>query len=183
MIKVIIPPTQDPVTLEDVKTYLRLDNNDFDVTLSGLIVAAREAIESYQNRAIFTQTIELSLDEWPESSIIELPRPILQGVTSVKYTDYTGVESTMDLNNFIIDCDSEPGRIGLKWGFYWPCVQLQEINGLKIRYIAGHNDITKAPETVRLAYLLYISDRFANPNGDIPKAFYNLLASERLVPV
>jgi uncharacterized phiE125 gp8 family phage protein len=182
MFKVIDPPFLDPVTLTEVKTYLRLDSTDFDSLLSSLIVAAREAIENYQNRAIYTQVLELSLDEWPDKPV-SLPRPLLQNILSVKYTDSTGTENTIDLNNIIVDNASEPGRISLKQGYCWPSVQLQEIGGLRIRYVAGYDDISKVPQTVRLAYLLYISDRFNNPDGDIPTAFYNLLSSRRLIPV
>ena len=54
-----------------------------DALITGLIKAAREYCEGYQNRAYITQTWELILDAFPDS-VIQIPLPPLQWVpTSV----------------------------------------------------------------------------------------------------
>lgn len=182
-LKLITAPTQDPVTLAEMKEYLRVDGTEFDVTISSLIKAAREACQDFQNRAYFTQTWELSFDDFPRMPI-EIPLPPLQSVTSVKYIDANGNEASINLADFIIDTDSEPGRIAFKTNKSWPHVTLQDINAVKIRFVAGYNDINKVPSAIKLAYMLYVSHRFTNPEDvDVPKAFYNLLWPGRLVPV
>jgi uncharacterized phiE125 gp8 family phage protein len=190
-LKLITAPAQDPVTVAEMKAYLRVDGNDFDTTIGNLIKAAREAAQDYQNRAFFTQTWELSFDRFPYIHAgcryapgCEIPFPPLQSVQSVKYYDQNGTETTMDLANFIIDKRSEPGRIILKSGLRWPSVTLQEIDSFIVQFTAGYNDVNKIPNAVKLAYMLFVTHRFENPGSeDIPQAFYSLLSPERLVPV
>jgi uncharacterized phiE125 gp8 family phage protein len=148
-----------------------------------LIKSARETAQNFQNRAYFTQTWEASFDFFPAMPL-KIPRPPLQSVESIKYVDENGTEIAMNLADFIIDTDSEPGRIAFKRGKCWPSVVLQDINGLKIRFVAGHNDINKVPNAVKLAYMVYVTHRLENPEVNAPPdAFYNLLWPERLVPV
>jgi hypothetical protein len=49
-----------------------------DSLVSGLIQAAREDCEGFQNRAFITQTWELWRDEFPENNYIDIPLPPLQ---------------------------------------------------------------------------------------------------------
>ena len=44
-------PTQEPVALEEIKEYLRIDGDDEDVLLASLITAARCYCEDYQKQA------------------------------------------------------------------------------------------------------------------------------------
>jgi uncharacterized phiE125 gp8 family phage protein len=185
-LKLITAPTQDPVTttMPEFKEYNRgIDGNDFDNAVGMLIKAAREAAQNYQNRAFFTQTWELTFDRFP-CMPIEIPLPPLQSITSVKYTNSEGIETAMNLTDFVIDKRSEPGRIAFKSGKHWPAVTLQSIDSVVIQFIAGYNDITKVPTAVKLAYMVFVTHRLANPEGeDIPQAFYSLLGPERLRPV
>jgi len=57
------PPAIEPVTLEELKDHLRIDSADEDAVLTGLLAAAREWCEGFQNRAYITQTLQLWLDE------------------------------------------------------------------------------------------------------------------------
>jgi uncharacterized phiE125 gp8 family phage protein len=183
-LKLITAPAQDPVTLPEFKEYQRgIDGNDFDITITTLTKAAREAAQDYQNRAFFTQTYELSFDSFPNMPI-KIPRPPLQSLVAVKYTDVNGLETTMNINDFVIDKRSEPGRIAFKSGKQWPSVKLQEIDSVVFQFIAGHSDINKVPNVVKLAYMVFITHRLDNPGSDdIPQAFYSLLGTDRLVPV
>jgi uncharacterized phiE125 gp8 family phage protein len=182
-LKLITAPTLDPVTVTEMKEYLRIDGAEFDITISNLIKAAREAAQDFQNRAFYTQTWELSFDSFP-CMPVELPLPPLQNVVSVKHFDKDGLETAMNLSDFVIDKRSEPGRIAFKPGKSWPSVQLQPIDSVVIQFTAGHNDISKVPYSVKLAYMVFITHRFENPGSqDIPQAFYSLLRAERMKPI
>jgi uncharacterized phiE125 gp8 family phage protein len=166
-----------------MREYVRADGSELDTTIANLLKAAREACQNYQNRAYYTQTWELSFDTFP-CMPVRIPLPPLQSVVSVKCTDSDGKETAMDINDFIVDKRSEPGRITLKSGKSWPYVKLQEIDSVVIQFIAGFTDITKVSNNVKLAYMLYITWFIDHPDAtEIPQAFYDLLAPERLVPV
>lgn len=182
-LKLITAPALDPVTVNEMREYLRIDGNEFDTTIGNLIKAARDAAQDYQNRAFYTQTLELSFDRFPQMPV-KIPKPPLQNLVSVKYVNADGIEASMELADFAVDKRSEPGRVTFKAGKSWPSVQLQPIDSVIFQFTAGHNDINKVPNTVKLAYMVFITHRFENPGSeDIPQAFYTLLGSDRLVPV
>lgn len=182
-LKLVASPSADPVTVNEMREYGRADGAEFDITVASLIKAAREAAQDFQNRAFYTQTWELSFDSFPAMPI-KIPLPPLQNIVSVKYTDKDGTETAMNLSDFVIDKRSEPGRIAFKKGKSWPTVELQPIDSVVIQFTAGNSDISKIPNTVKLAYMVFITHRLDNPGSeDIPEAFYSLLRSERVKPI
>lgn len=189
-LKLVTAPTTEPITLEEAKDHLRVDGNDEDALISSLITAAREYCEGYQGRAYVTQVWEIVLDAFPQMPMV-VPRPPLQSVCSIKYTNNQGVEATFDVENYIVDSDSEPGRIVLASGKSWPAVQLQPVNGVRIRFSAGYGDATKVPASIKEAILLLVGHwhehREAVLTGatsrEIEFAVKALLGMERVVPV
>lgn len=182
--KRVVAPLVEPISLTEVKDYLRIDGNDSDSTLSPLIISAREYCEDYQNRALITQTWELTLDSFPDN-LIRVPRPPLQSVVSIKYKDELGIEATISSSDYIVDTDSEPGRIVLAAGKTWPSLTLQPINGVKIRYVAGYGDnAADVPQKTKDAMLMYIANRHENPEEkDVPRAVHSLLYQDRVIPL
>ncbi len=180
-LRLITPPAEEPITLAQAKAHLRVDTSDEDALITSLITAAREYCESFQNRALITQTWELVLDAWPAFPVT-LPLPPLQSVTSVKYTDCVGIETTWAASNYIVDTDDEMGgRIGLAYGITLPTTTLQPINGIRIRYVAGYGAAANVPQAVKQAMLLYIANRFENREAvDVPEAVHLLLWPKRV---
>ena len=91
-----VAPTTYPITLDEVKTHLRLDGIDpdclmadsDDLYLEALIQSATDYCESYQKLAYLTQTWELILEEMPYE--ITLPKGNLQSITSITYKTADG---------------------------------------------------------------------------------------------
>jgi uncharacterized phiE125 gp8 family phage protein len=128
-----------------------------DEFISLLITAAREHCESHTRRALAPQTLEVCLDSWPCGNEIELPDPPLQSITSVKYKDSAGVETTLTANtDYIADTDSNAGRIVLPYGKMWPSATLYTVNPIRIRYVAGYSAGNPIPKTIMLAMLLLV---------------------------
>lgn len=55
-LRLLKPPLEEPVTLEEAKGYLRVDGNADDALIKHLIKAARQAVEAYTNRCLIKQT-------------------------------------------------------------------------------------------------------------------------------
>ncbi len=154
-LRVITPPSVEPVTVAEVKAQARVDLADEDTLIQGYIRAARETLERLLWRAFITQTLELTLDGWPEGSEIRLPRPPLQSVTAVRYTTEDGTLKTLDPALYVVDTASEPGRVVLKRGTSWPSETLAPAAGVKVEYVAGYGDqASDVPESIRQAILL-----------------------------
>ncbi len=56
--KVLAPPAIEPILLQDMKSYLRVDFTDDDAMITGLITRARALAEEVTHRSMATQTIQ-----------------------------------------------------------------------------------------------------------------------------
>lgn len=191
-LKLVTPPTIEPVTLDEAKLHLKVDGADDDNSILGLITAAREYCEGFQNRAYITQTWQLWLDSWPNGSVIPIPRPPLQSVASVLYYGADGAEYTMAAAEYFVDDKSEPGRLALNYYKTWPAVTLWPANGVCVEFTAGYGDGAEAvPQKVKQAMLLLIGQWYENReaaiagivSGEIEFAVRSLLWLDRVVPI
>jgi len=124
-----------------------------DTLLESYITAAREHGEDVTRRAFATQTLELLLDSFPCGDI-EIPMPPLQSVTSIKYKDYEGTETTMTVTTeYLTDADGDIGRIVLPYGISWPSFTAYPVNPIRVRFVAGY---TTLPKIFKNAMLLHI---------------------------
>lgn len=160
MYKVVTPVVTEPVSLAELKTHLRQTGSDApeDSLLVDVLAGAREWCEAYCGRALAPQTLELFLDTFPADAIA-LPRPPLVSVTSIKYKDYLGVETTVSASDYIVDTDSDVGRVVPAYGVSWPSFTVYPVNPIRIRYVAGY---TTAPAAVKDAIKLYAGLLYVN---------------------
>ena len=159
-IKIITPPTTEPVTLGEIKAHTNWPVDEDDPLLNLYISAARAYAEKLTGGAFVTQTVEYVLDSWPSGDVIHLPKPPLQSVTSIKYYGADGTEYTMDPTDYIVDTDSFPGRISLAYGKTWPSITLQPVNGIRIRFAAGHPVYAGTVDTNGTAVTWKTGDKF-----------------------
>lgn len=63
--KLLVGPTIEPVTLAEAKNHLRVDFNEDNALILGLISSARQQAEQICRRAFMTQTWLVTLDKFP----------------------------------------------------------------------------------------------------------------------
>ena len=142
----------EPVTLDEMKTHLRVDCTADDDLITSLIVASREWCEMYENRAYITQTITANTFWLPDQII--LPKPLLQSVTSITYVDIAGDTQTVSSDLYDVDTVREPGQITRAYNETYPSVR-GDVNGVTIVYKAGYGDTAEdVPERVKAAIKL-----------------------------
>lgn len=165
--KIITPIATEPITTSQVKAHLRLDTNDTseDSQIASWIKTVREYGESYTNRAFATQTWELTLDNFPDTDYIEIPKPPLQSITSIKYKDSDGVEHAF--TGYIVDTDNEPGKVVLAYNKSWPTFTPYPINAVRIRFVAGYT--TDIPTCFQNAMLFHVGLLYKYRDEAIPK--------------
>ena len=161
-LKLITAPATEPVSTSEAKSHLRVDTTADDTLIGTLITAARQHVENHLRRALITQTWELVMDAFPAGDVIRLPRPPLVSVTSIKYTDVAGSESTFSSAAYVVDTDSTKGRVVLKSGESWPSDTLAAANGVRVRYVAGYGSAAAVPNPIRQAILLLIGTLYEN---------------------
>lgn len=163
-LKLIWPPAVESVTLAEAKAHLRLDSDADDTYVSALIAAARERVELFLRRALITQTFDYTLDGFPANRrSIDLPRPPLQSVESVKYIDTAGNQQTLPPETYVVDASSnEMGRVALAWNQFWPITRWS-INSVVIRFVAGYGDnAADVPQAIKHGILIEISNLYEN---------------------
>ena len=140
IIELVTLPAQYPVSLAEGKKQCEIDDDDtaHDTYVKSLIMAATGRAEQYLHRRLVTQTWKYYLDGWPYGSSIRLPFGRLQSVTSIKYKDSDGDESTFSADDYIVDTNSEPGLIELGYEESWPTVTLYPSNPIKIEFVCGY---------------------------------------------
>lgn len=174
-----------------VSVALQTGPTEEDAIITALIQAAREWCEGYLNRAMLTQTLELLLDNWPAGDVIELPRPPLASVTSVKYKGTAGTETTLTpVTDYIVDTYNDPGLIHLPDSISWPSASLYPHNGVAIRYVAGYASAAQVPARWRQAVLLLVGHLYQNREetveralSEIPFGVRALLGLDRVWPI
>ncbi len=163
----VAPPAAEPVTTGEAKHYLRVDCTDDDTLIEGLVITARRYAETKTKRQLVTATYRYILDAFPNSRVIYLPKPPLVSVTTLKYYNANGTLTTMDSTHYIVDTDSEPGRVTLNPGVLntWPSTQTNRPNAVQITYVAGYGDPQDVPMNIKNAMLLYIGHLYENRRG------------------
>lgn len=169
----------EPITSALAKLQVKVESSvtvDDDL-FTLLITAARDRAEIATNRQMITATWDLVLDVFPDCGYIELPKPPLQSVTHVKYTDTAGDLQTWAASNYDVQAPDGPraarGRIALSYGKTWPSTY-GEIGDVQIRFVCGYGTAAAdVPELLRAAMLLDLGTLYNNREG---AGFSNLSA-------
>jgi uncharacterized phiE125 gp8 family phage protein len=165
-LKLITPPTAEPITLDEAKAQCRIIYPDEDALVAGYILRARDYVETFLRRSLMPTTWEVTFDfDWPEDESCErdkilLPRPPLQSVTSVKYIDLSGVEQTLASNQYRVvgagDREKE-AFIVPAYLVVWPLTR-DDYDCVTVRYVAGY---TQVPEAIKQALLLLVEHYYS----------------------
>ena len=158
-----------------------------DDHITDLITAAREYAEGVLNKAIGEQKWILMLNDFPWEDYIELPYPPLASVSSVTYINASGTSATMsasESNGYIVDTESEPGKIFLAYANTWPSFTAYPYNAVRILYTCGYTAAT-VPKRVKDAILKMIGLLHNHRVTGIPKedlqAVDNLMQGVRII--
>ena len=165
--ELVTAATKEPVLVEEAKNHLRVDIAEDDDLIDGYITTARQDMEEKYGVAFVTQTWDLYLDAFPGGSELAIGKWPLASVTSIKYTDEDGNESTYSSDDYLVDAVSQPGKVVLKSSSSWPSDTLQEVNAVVVRFVAGFGDATDVPRPVRQAVLLLVGDMYENRENTI----------------
>ena len=183
---VITPPTIEPVTLQEVKEYLRVDDATDERVVRPFIDSARRFCEEHTGRALMTQTLKLSLDAFEDSfdplweglrtgpymnnykNYVVLPRSPVASVTHLKTFNDAGTATTFASANYVLDLAREPSRIVLKKGFTFP-TDLRVANAIEVTYVAGYTSQYLVPEPIKLGIMQHIAYLYEH-RGDMYNA-------------
>jgi uncharacterized phiE125 gp8 family phage protein len=167
-VKLIAPPTTEPITLAEAKLNLRVDFTDDDARITRHIVEAREWVEWRIQQKIAVATWEIALDAFPTSEI-ELTLSPVNSVTSVKYDDVANVEQTLTVTTQYTYSNGIIYPVG-----DWPATYDKD-NAIRIRAVTGYAAANLIPAAVVGAIYLKIKELYDGTDAD--RAIHNLLTN------
>ena len=202
-ISVKTPAASQPVTLSDVKTFLRVDGSADDALLTGFIEAATDAAQKYCNRYFINTVLELRMDGFPSQPApasmsigdyreghvgslrgygdeFDLPyRPIVS-VTSIKTYNEDNTETTVSALAYRLD--GKGGRVYLNDGYTWPS-SLRAREAVLVEYTAGYGSNAAAvPAAIKTAIMMYVGQLYECRTGcDMSAACKAMLDGYRLL--
>ncbi len=156
-------PAIEPLTLADVKNWVRVTDGAEDGLLQSLIASARLRVEAATGRLLITQQWRLTIDAWPSSLVIDLPLMPVRSIAHLRIFDGSG--AFIDVTPGLITLDAGDGRARLVLNAPPPS-PVATRGGIQIDIVAGYGDTALAvPEPLRLAMLLLIASWHAH-RGD-----------------
>ena len=179
-------PVQEPISLQEAKEYLRVDDSTDERVVRPLIETSRRIAEEHLGRTLMTTTYTLYTDSYDELSYhlwegirtgpdlsnyknyINLPKCPVQSVTSVSTFNDSDVETTFASSRYYVDNVREPSRIILRKGETFPSA-LRVANSIKVVYVAGYANSYAIPEPVRMGMLQHIAFLYEH-RGDMYEA-------------
>jgi len=162
----LAPPAVEPVSLCELKEYLRVDPDDTsqDGVITALGMGARAWVEGFLNRRCVQQTWRLMMDFFPgyidlklsgqrvsspfvsgSNAVlvgiryaIVLPFPPVQSIVAFVYQDANGDVTEMDpATDYVTDIQSNPARLTPPFGSMWPVARVV-VNAVQIDYQLGY---------------------------------------------
>lgn len=155
--------SSEPVSLAEAKLHLRVDHDDEDDLIQGLIEAAREKAETFTRRRLLETTEILELDRFPlGGGAIKLPWTPLVSVTSITYLDADGDSQTLDSASYRVVADKVSASIALEYDYSWPGTRAVPA-AVRVTYVAGFGaSASDVPRAIRQGMLLLIAHWYEN---------------------
>ena len=180
---VTVAPTTEPVTLDEAKSWMKLDDVPAsDAAVNGAIAAARNTIEQWLRRQLLTATYELSLDAFPtvRDNVIRLEMGPVQSIVSISYKDVDDNLAIMILDDVSQDLKTDPARLRPKQGNTWPATR-NDLNVVTIEYVTGYGVVADIPGSILTALRMLITDLYAHPSAQAEMKLMDNATYERLL--
>lgn len=136
-----------------------------DDLLNDWIKTARLQVENDSRRQLITATWDYFLQEWPSEDRIKLPFGNLQSITSIKWKNTTGTETTLTANtDYLVETNGDQcGFVVLPYGETWPTGTLYPSNPIAIRFVCGYGSLASdVPSNAKSAMKLFCGDLYQN---------------------
>jgi len=143
----VTAPAIEPITLDEAKLYLRIDNTDNDTLVNDLIVAARMIAESWLKVSLISQAWKLAYDYGIPNSVW-LPMGPVNAITSVVVINRDGSTQAADSGSYYLNAAQNALVLdSVQIGFQ-----------IQITYAAGYgDDATTIPKPIKQGMLAHIA--------------------------
>lgn len=155
-----------PVTVAEAREEARIDDGTDNALLERYILAGTNFAENFTRTSLAVNAATTSakwtytLAEWPtDTDTIELPRPPLISVSSVKYYDENGTQQTWATSNYRAVASDFPGLVVFDDDADIPDLDARP-EAIEIIFVAGYAAAIDVPPGIKDAILAYVAHRY-----------------------
>lgn len=148
-----VAPTQEPITLDEAKLFMKVIEDDEDDLINVMIVASREYVENYTNRQLMSATFELTNDSI--YSGMALPKNPVQSITKIEYMDLEGNYQIMSEDDYYSYIENEITKLHIE---AMPNYK-QDKRAFKITFVSGYLTI---PSSIKTYMKMQVSTMYEN---------------------
>lgn len=172
----VTPPAMLPVSLEDAKAHLRVDGDDDDALITGLLQAAVSHLDGWTGvlgRCLVEQSWRLDFDAF--SRCMRIPLWPIISIESVTWRNAAGQVATIADSNYALATDERGAYVrwdkayGFPTGLYESAaVSVLVKAGYPTTPAAGGNPaISTVPAALKVAILLLVGTWFDNREATV----------------
>ena len=176
--------TDLPVTLAEGKAHLRVSDTTDDDLITALIGAATVNAEQIMGRAIMPQKWQVYLDAFPFSRwapgdsylpstrvaqpyAVDLQKPPVTAVDSVKYIDADGVLTTVDPSLYQLVAGSDyTASVTPAYNQVWPEARYQP-EAVQVVFSCGYANAAAVPEPIKAWIKLRLGAMYENREATV----------------
>jgi len=144
----LIAAADVPISLGEVKAFLRVTEADEDATIMALVRAAVDQVESFTGLGLLTSTWQQSWSTL-RAPLVLYRRPV-EAVTELTYRDAAGVMQTLD---YRLAGAGSTAYAALYPATTWPAAQATAADVVTAVYTAGWPGWSDVPEDIRHAVM------------------------------
>ena len=157
--RLVTAPASEPLTLTEVKLYLRVDDTTEDNLITSLITAARSLVEGHTWMPLISQTWAMQFDKSELNELIwNVNKAPLSSFSSVTYYDSNNDLQTLATTEYETDIYGSPARFRLK---SVPVVY-DRMNALQVNFVCGYANAAAVPQPIKQAMYMIIGHLYEN---------------------
>jgi uncharacterized phiE125 gp8 family phage protein len=180
----LTPPAGEPVALDAMKAFLRVETADEDDIVAALIAGARVHVENWTRRALMTQTWRVVLHLWPEEGRVAVVPAPLQSLTAARIYAADSTTHSIDAQAFV-------PALADSWLVFTPGTLPapgRPMAGIELDVVVGYGDASAVPEPFKQAIRLLVAHWYENrallaerSNAVLPQTVAAVLAPYRVL--
>ena len=146
-------PTE-PVSVAEAKAWARIERDDEDGLIEGLVRAARQAVEQTTGLVLARRAFRLALDPVPTEGWIEIARRPLVSISAIVAYGADGTPAAFDADEGVIE-----RALGIEAIRLSPAVRAASVNGVEVEFEAGFG-VDGVPENLKLALKTIVASSY-----------------------
>ena len=129
----ITAPASLPVSLANVKEFLKIENSDDDQLINELTGQAVNHIENITGHRLITQSWRLFFDDLPITRILQLPLAPIIAPIEIRLFDDQGILQVVPPSDYQLDIHTRPARLWINTSMNTS----QALNGVEVDLQVG----------------------------------------------